>query len=190
MMKETILAVLIGLPPAVDSTETAAERSARLETVAAAIESASLEATCKGPYSGAHWCRPVWSGRREDLAALLVTQGWWESKFADRIGAGRCRSFECDALVLRDGRVIHRSRHYWQLQTSSFVPAYLWSQLVGTEYEPTTLAAYAAAIVLGEGLKRCGSVTGAISFYAGGGKCSWNGGASRVAMFRAVKSKL
>ena len=189
-MKEAILAVLVGLPPASDTTESAAILSARLETIAAAIESACLQATCHGPYSDAAWCTRVWSGRREDLAALLVTQGWWESKFAERIGAGRCRSFECDPLVLRDGRVLHRSRHYWQLQTSSFVPRHLWNDLVGTEYEPTTLAAHAAAVVLGEGLKRCGSVPGAISFYAGGGKCAWSGMTTRVAMFRSVRSKL
>jgi hypothetical protein len=121
---------------------------------------------------------------------LLVTQGWWESKFIRRIGAGRCKSFECDALVLRDGRVFHRSRHYWQLQTSSFVPPYTWNELVGTEYEPTTLAAHSASVVLGQGLKRCGNVSGAIAFYAGVAKCAWSGVPTRLATFRHVKSRL
>jgi hypothetical protein len=189
-MTHAILAALMALPAAVDPSESDVERVARYEVIAHAIESASLAATCQGPYSAASWCVPVWQGPRIDLVSLLITEGWWESKFLRRVGAGRCWPNECDAVRLRDGRIYHRSRHYWQLQQSTFVPKEAWLELVGIEYEPTTLAAYSAAVVLGEGLKRCRSVSGAIAFYAQPRSCGWSGATARNSTFEYVRGRL
>ena len=183
--------VLLSLPAYHADKESSEARFHRLETIARAIDSASLEATCTGPFADAdEWCRPVWGGSRAELAALLVAVAWHETRLARHIHEGRCAEYECDAVRLPDGRLFHRARSVWQLHASGLVPPPVWREIVGTAYYPTTRAAYAAASVLGAGVRRCGSVNGAVAFYAKGTGCRWSGAAPRVVLYRRIISRL
>lgn len=184
-MIEAVLAALLALNPA-----TLAGDPLRARVVAQAIDSASQEAVCAGPWEGADWCRAVWPGTRLELAAVLIVQGTRESAFAERVGAGRCERFECDAIRLPGGQVVHQARHYWQLHRSRLVPEPFWLTLRGTEFHPTADAALATARVLGAGYRACRSLEGAFAMAARGTGCSWVGSARRVAAVRHVESRL
>ena len=147
-----------------------------LTTVAEAISSASLAATCSGPWVTLG-CTRVWPGSRGDLEALLVVIGVRESGFRKRIAEGDCRKRECD-----NGR----ARHYWQAHVSSWLPLDSWSALVGADYYTTVVAAYVAARTLGSGLAHCGTIEGAVSAYARGA-CTWRGAAARVRDWERVR---
>lgn len=176
-----LLTVLLGLPPAYgDRHEPPLERAARMTNVAQGITSATEEATCTGPFTTSPWCKPVWGGSTQDLEALLVEIGDDETHFAKRIGQGRCARWECDG---------GHARHYWQNWVNAWVSRETWDQLQGTEVVPTTTAALAAATVLGEGLKRCRSIEGAIAFYARSA-CRWDGAKARYASFVRIRSAL
>ena len=164
----------------------------RARTIAAAIDSASLEAVCAPPWADSDFCQVVWPGTRTELAAALIVQGTLESGFAERIGAGRCRAFECDSIRLPGGRVVHLARSYWQLHASpTLLPLLEWASLRGVEFAPTADAAYAAARILGAGYQRCRSLEGGIAVYATGGpSCRWRGARSRAERIRLVEARL
>jgi len=134
--------------------------------IAEAVASASEEATCTGEWATLDFCTPVWSGPPEKLVVAEVAVGWFESGFQERIQAGRCRKYECDAKYGPGGVFLgHRARSYWQLQKTSFVAPF-WDDMVGSDPMPTFEAARGAARVLGAGYKRCHSLGGAVSWYA------------------------
>jgi len=189
MSPETILAALLSLPPAVYprglAPETAAEREARLRTVAVAIDTAAREATCEHAGEGA--CVRVWPGEADEAAALLVSIAWFESKLMLHVHQDRCRRDECDAYVTRWG-VVHRARSLWQVQSSRVVPASLWRQIGGTGLRETTMAARAALLVLGAAESRChAGLVGAVSGYATGRLCSWRGAWARIEVAKRVR---
>lgn len=161
----------------------------RAAVIAEAIHSATLEATCTGPFTGADWCSPIWpSNEPALLIGSLIKIGKDESGFLERVGAGRCRPEECDPLEIAEGVFVHRARHYWQCHSSRLVPE--WDELVGVEYWPTRQAAYAAARVLGAAYKRCGSLEGALALYATGRKCVWSGADDRARAARRIERRL
>jgi hypothetical protein len=163
----------------------------RARTIAAAIESASLEAVCAPPWADSDFCQVVWPGTRTELAAALIVQGTLESGFAENVGAGRCRPKQCDSIKLPGGRVVHLARHYWQLHASpTLLPLLEWATLRGVEYHPTADAAYAAARVLGAGYRGCRTLEGGIAAYARGSGCQWGGAARRVRLIRTVEARL
>jgi hypothetical protein len=177
-----LLHTLLSLPAYHLDRETPDERLERASTTADAIASATLEATCTGPFTGADFCVPVWDGERLELAALLVAIGWHESTFAKHVGAGACKPWECDG---------GRARHYWQTQAGPRLPRAEWLELEGVEYYPATRAAYAAARELGFGYRRCKSIEGAVAFYARPKTgCRWPGAAARAATYRRVLGQL
>ena len=200
-MTDKILAAMLALPLAHYPTgldpETAEQRTARFEVVAAAVETVSREATCTtlDPVEG---CTPWWpAAQRDELAAMLVTLAWWESKFVLRVHAGQCRNDECDALKLSGGGVIHRARSLWQVQRNPrLVSRTEWVTLLGTSQEATTTAARVAARVLAGGRGRCakgqerGWEAPAVASYATGSSCSWSKAPRRVAVYRRVLTGL
>lgn len=195
----TLCATLAHAAPSVEAIEKAlvdlnrpalAGDLPRARTIAAAIDSASLEAVCAPPWADSDFCQVVWPGTRLELAAALIVQGHFESGFAENVGAGRCLPFQCDSIKLPGGRVVHLARHYWQLHASALLPLLEWATLRGVEYHPTADAAYAAARVLGAGYRGCRSLEGGIAAYARGSGCSWAGAARRAKMIRQVEARL
>jgi hypothetical protein len=189
-MVEAILGALLALPGLPLRGETQEAWHARAEVIARAIDGATLHATCEGPYRESEGCEPVWRRERSQLAAILIVQGYFESRFAARVQAGRCRRDECDAIWLPGGRIFHRARSYWQLHASPLVPWAEWRNLSGTELSPTSDAAYAAARVVGYGYSRCDSIDGAIAIFATGRSCRWSHVSRRAWMIRSIALEL
>lgn len=110
-------------------------------------------------------------GTRE--AASLLTIGFWESGFQPRIQAGQCEKWECDPYRGRDGQIHHRARSYYQLWASPIVPRADWDRLLGLDQPTVDFASVVAFRVLRRGFRACGTVTGALSYYAVA-KCKWS----------------
>ena len=161
-----ILAMVLALPPAYTDADEP-DRQVRMTTIAHAVHQATERASCTGQWQEAG-CEPIWTGRPEDLAALVVTKGWWESRFARNVHAGQCKPYECDP-VSRAGRVVHLARTPWQFQKTGY-SAPFWADMVGTDLEPTRNAAWVASIILSRGYSACRSFQGAIVWY-GRGRC-------------------
>lgn len=111
-------------------------------------------------------CSPVWYGSPKDLAFLLLTQAYFETRLAAHIHAGACRVKlgECDG---------GKAASLWQLHHGRQLSKERWKKLSGTSFPPTARAAYEAARALGRGRNHCRSMAGAISLYATGKTCSW-----------------
>lgn len=178
---QVLLAILLSLPRFHADTETAVEREERLTTIARSIHEASERATCAGAYDAPE-CERLWPGSTKELETLLVTQGFMESRFAQRVHEGRCqvRIGECDG---------GRARSVWQLQASGLVPREAWVNLEGTSYERTRAAAWYAIQVLYRARNACGSIEGAISRYATGRSCRWTPAKKRVDFYRRLLAR-
>jgi len=180
-----ILSMLLSLPPAyVDRDET--DRGERMQTIAEAIAHVSDRATCTDPYDDPR-CQPIWNGSELDLAALLVTKGWWESRFAKNVHEGKCGPEECDATRLRNGAIVHRARSPWQIQRTSYSEA-LWDDMQGSGFEQTRNAAWVAARILSDGKHKCRSNFGALSWYAVQ-KCSSQMAKNRLFTFEKLTKR-
>jgi hypothetical protein len=181
MTPAIVLTMLLALPPAHEDRNEP-NRVERLSVIADAVAQSVDRATCEG-YSP---CTPIWTGAPRDLAALVVTVGWWESRFARNVHAGKCRPYQCDAVRMPGGYVVHRARSPWQLQRTSWAES-VWTKLEGVELVETRNAAWTATRILAEGSRRCQSVSGTVGWYACG-RCSWSGGPRRAATVRKLVS--
>ena len=129
------------------------------------------------------------SGGDARLGALLVSVGFHESRFVDRIQAGQCRRYECDSFVLPSGEVRFRARSFFQLHRHAAASGDEWRRTTGLATENVSTAAAVAARVLSKGLRACGSSPGAVAYYATG-RCRWSGARSRVALAQRVERRL
>lgn len=153
-----------------------------MNIIARAVSQAASRASCTGIYSEAK-CEPVWLGSETKLAALIVTKGWWESRFASNVHRGKCRPDQCDPM--RVGKVIiHKARSPWQLQRTGYSES-MWANLVGAELKPTRNAAWVAAKILSEGKRRCRSYYGALAWY-GVQRCDWSGASGRYTTYKKL----
>lgn len=187
-----ILAVISTWPgawyPPDAEPETPVEREKRYATIAVSIEEATNLATCHERGE----CDPIWIGSRDELAGVLATQGWWESRFAWHVHAGFCRLTigECDAARTADGRLYARALSVFQLQQSLMVPTRVWKRIAGTSYAHTRLSAIAAARVLAHARRRCAKgeptwwVSPTIAAYATGHTCHWSRAGVRARWYR------
>jgi hypothetical protein len=159
-----------------------------MSTIGRAVVEVVMRARCAGAYAVPAYavpaCKPIWFGGEKELAALLITKGWWESRFAKNVHEGKCDSNECDAVKLRDGGVVHRARSPWQLQRTAYSDPE-WPTMVGTSFEATRDAAWAAAKVLAEGQRRCKSARGALSWY-GWQRCEASGVGNRLVTYERL----
>lgn len=176
MMRGILLVLLSLLPWHGDRHESA--RAERLWRLAWAIDVAAERSVRSGE----------WTGSRRELAALLIVQGYWESRFARHIHAGRCGPLECDPYRYQ-GQLLHRATSPWQIQFSGVVPPSEWRTLAGEDLESTTRAATAAARVLSRGRSSCRSLEGTIAAYAGV-RCRWSGARARARHVRTVEAEL
>lgn len=184
--KTKVIDLLTTLPVSCYDTETPDERLVRLNTIASAIEKAAAKSVCEGVDEN-NPCTPIFRGSKNEMLILLVTIGFWESRYSQNVHEGKCKPWECDPMVQKDsqGRTIkitHRSRTNWQLQYNDSIKNE-WPNMVGTSQEATDLAAWASAKMLSKGYNSCGTIWGAISKYAGVKHCKWEKGKSRVDFF-------
>jgi len=182
-----ITAILLSLEPAYYSdNETWDERSARMEVIATAIDDASSKATCADKYDTSD-CSATWPNSKKSLALLLVTQGYWESKFAKNVHDGKCRSYECDAHVT-NGNILHRARSPWQIQRTGLVTKEEYQKMNSSSQEGTTMSANVATRYLALGMKSCKTTLGAISIYGGVKMCNWSGARPRDAFYKKLSN--
>jgi hypothetical protein len=188
LLHETLFLLLLGLPPHRLDREDAEARGARLQVIAEAVADAAEEATCGGAYQSKK-CSRMWPGPAIDLGVLLVTQAYEESRLAKNVHEGRCRPFECDPVRnAYTGEVKHRARSLWQIHRIGPVEQE-WHQMEGVEYDSTRAAAWAAAKILTRGYRACGTIEGAISQYAGVGRCRWQRATSRSQLFLQLRAR-
>lgn len=178
-----ITMVLLSLNPSYADEESWENRTGRMEIVAKAIDDASAHATCEGAYAGAG-CEKKWLGNKKELALLLVTTGFWESRFAKNVHEGKCRKYECDAYKVAN-KVYHRARSPWQIQKTGLVSNEEYDQMTSATYESTKVSANVAVRYLAVGMTKCKTIKGAISSYAGAG-CDWKGAKPRLAFFNSL----
>lgn len=147
------LRVLLSAPRHVsDLEEDDGQREERLKEIAAAIDAATPHAHER---------------------ALLLSVGWWESRWAAHVGSGAVRG--------DDGR----AAGYWQQ----------WglddeTGLDGHAERALMLLRYHARRCGRPGLATLASVHAAVSGYATGSKCSWSGARKRVRTWRSVVARL
>lgn len=106
-----------------------------------------------------------WPGSKRELATLLLTVAWHETRLSLRIHDGRCKPFECDH---------GRARGLWQLHTHASLPRDRWLTVAGLDEQSTLNGAAEAALALTRSRHMCrqrGSdwVASTISAYAGRG---------------------
>jgi len=185
-LAQYLLLVLLSLPNAHRDTESWTEREQRMGTIAMAIDAASSRATCTKPYD-TEVCKPIWPGKKKELALVLLTKAWWESRVAQNVHEGRCFDHECDAYR-KNGYIVHKARTIWQIQKTGYVSDKEWNTMVGTDFESTRTAAWVATRILSHGKTRCGSTYGTFSYY-GRGRCSWEGAHKRVRFYNKLLPK-
>ncbi len=185
LLRELLLLLMLGLPAPYHEHENVESRRARLGVIAQAITDASSRATCSDPRMAGE-CEKIWPGKQRDLALLLVTEAYWESRLALNVHEGNCREFECDPYRSRHGSVVHRARTLWQMQYTRPIESE-WNHMVGTDLASTRTAAWAAAKLLASAYRGCGSISGAISRLSGNGRCVWSGADRRIKLFEHLQ---
>jgi hypothetical protein len=179
---------MLALPAHNLDHEDASARKERLSIIAQAISDASMHATCSLQYT-AEDCSPVWPLRPVDLGVLLLTQAYAESRFAKNVHEGNCRPYECDPIRnANTGVVTHRARSIWQIHHIAPIETE-WPQMLGSDLQSTTAAAWAAAKLLSRGYRACRSISGAIAAYAGLGSCYWSQANSRAKMYVSLRER-
>ena len=179
MYKEALLSAAMSFHAWYGDVETSTARSTRLDTIATAIDQATELAVCGSGTPDD--CQRLWQGDPRELAFLLLSQAYFETRLALHVHAGRCRAEqgECDS-----GKAIS----LWQLQAGYHLPEDEWRTLSGTDLDSTRQAALEAARALGRGRRYCGSIRGAISLYATGRSCNWEPAQGRSRFVRRLLS--
>jgi hypothetical protein len=179
--------MILSLEPSYGDNEAWEARTERMKIVAHAIDDAANKATCSADYAIPS-CEKKWAGSKKELAVLLVTKGYWESRFAKNVHEGKCRAQECDAIVVA-GKIQHLARSPWQIQRApSLVSVEEYKQMNSATIEGTKVSANVATRYLSMGLNTCHNIKGAISMYGGAG-CNWEGSAGRYSFFNTLMAK-
>jgi len=106
-----------------------------------------------------------WPGSKRELATLLLTVAWHETRLSLRIHDGHCKPFECDH---------GRARGLWQLHAHASLSRDRWLTVAGLDEQSTFNAASEAALALTRSRHMCRQrgadwVASTISAYAGRG---------------------
>jgi len=108
-----------------------------------------------------------WPDSKRELASLMLTIAWHETRLSLRIHDGRCKPHECDR---------GRARGLWQLHVHRSLPKERWLRVAGVNLEATRHAAHEAAIALVRSRRMCAVATrgrewvgATLTAYAGAG---------------------
>ncbi len=171
--KATLVALMMTFPTwrEYDQGETKEARQERFETIVApAMIQASEEV--------------IWSRGKDQMILALVTEGYFESRFARFVHNGEClkKKGYCD-----NGRAIS----IWQLQKGQGQTREEWLGLGHMTLDSTTKAAKEAAKRFANSYSTCKlSLNGAFSLYATGNSCSWSRAKVRVRTMERLESKV
>jgi len=179
----------MGLPAHRLDNEEPGARQGRMQIIATAIADVSLRATCSEQYADED-CKTIWPRSPAELSALLVEQAYSESRLAKNVHEGQCHAWECDPVKsTHTGKLRHRARSLWQIHRSGPVESE-WEQMLGADLAATTAGAWAASKLLSRGYRACGTVTGAISRYAGLDSCRWSEADKRARLYAALRERV
>lgn len=200
-LQNTIFALLLMLSPHIeDKDEPDNDRSQRMQIIASAITDASRDTICNGTQDP-NYC---WNGTEQELAVLLTTKGWFETKYNKRLHMGKCYDQECDpiwkSITDKHGKTTRivvgwRARTPWQIHYQQFMPKSEWAEMIGDSKKATYLAASNAAKILAFGMNRCGGystenkIERAMAMYATGKHCSWKGTKNRMYVYQSLMKK-
>lgn len=200
-LQNTIFALLLMLPShKEDKIESDNDRTQRMQIIATAITNASRDVICNGTQDP-NYC---WNATQQELAVLLTTKGWFETKYNKRLHAGKCYDQECDPIwkstTDKHGKTIKtvvgwRARTSWQIHYQQFMSKEEWTEMIGDSERSTYLAALNAAKILAFGMNRCGGystenkIERAIAMYATGKHCSWKGTKNRMYVYQSLMKK-
>lgn len=143
MIAESVLAWILSLGVySRDKTPELADRKAEQAAIVAdAIATATEEVA-------------GWPGPKRELAAILTTIAWHESRFSLDVHAGRCRPRECDP----DSHGRARARGLWQIWRPYKMPDHEWELLAGLDPESTRFSAVVAARIVVRSRRMCRSL--------------------------------
>lgn len=91
-----------------------------------------------------------WPDSKRELASLMLTIAWHETRLSLRIHDGRCKPLECDR---------GRARGLWQLQAQRSLPRERWLLVAGLNPEATDGAAREAARFVVRSRRMCAVAT-------------------------------
>jgi len=137
-----------------DRKEDPKERQDRFTQLTQAQWDVVDELTCTGSYANADdhqesdgpLCVVQFPGKKEHLVTMLMTAGFWESRFSRRIQAGDCKEGECDG---------GRARSVYQVQNNGTFPSELWENAEGLDWDSTRSATKASALTLSAAYRAC-----------------------------------
>jgi hypothetical protein len=112
-----------------------------------------------------------WTDGDIPLAAIAVSVGWHETKFLERIQAGRCFAWECDRGFARGYFQPHKD--------ASLLARERWDDLVGLGEHNIDAQVEVVIQKLRRGRSVCRTLGGAASYYARG-DCRWAGANKRA----------
>jgi len=140
--------MLMQLGPHSVDTETEAQRSARMSTLAFTMVRSAEAATCNGEWKKPD-CKRLFKGDIAEAVVAQYTIGRFESYFAQHIHEDKCRLEigECDAGL---------AKSVFQLQAYAPLTKETWKEIGGTDRESTQKASWAAMRALARA-KRCGA---------------------------------
>jgi hypothetical protein len=181
-----ITMLLLSFEPSYSDKETWEQRTARMELIATAIDDAASKATCSDKYEDPK-CQKTWLQSKKNIALLLVTKGYWESRFAKNVHEGNCRVDECDSYRV-NGKTHHRARSLWQIQKTGLETHEEYAQMNSSSIEATTMSANIAVRHLVLGMNKCRTILGTIALYGGAPSCDWSGAVPREAFYKRISS--
>jgi len=134
---------------------------------------------------GAQLAGEEFPGTQEELVALLMTAGWWETRYNKRIHAGNCHADECDG---------GKARSVYQIQMNGTYPDEIWEDSVGLGMVPTFFATMGAGLSFSAAWRACHEAYGIRGVWAayGIGRCdgSFPHLISRVRWYEKVLARL
>jgi hypothetical protein len=170
-LTEAILAVALSLPSHAGK-EREEDYAYRLGIISSAIAHAAEATVCTDESTG-----PCWPGDAPELASVLLELGYAESGFARSVHLGGARKDVGGWAI-----------SLWSLHSWTLVPYAEWRTLGG--FDGTERSAVAAARVVSWARQRCRSTYGAISLYATGKSCTWQGARQRARMARRFTARI
>lgn len=137
---------------------------ARLVMVSDLQREVSEQLTCSEAYASES-CERRFAGTAQELRRLLVTAGWWESRYGLRFHANDCKPNECDG-----GKAVG----LYQIHDQLFFPDGLWESAKGLSRDATYSATLGAGLAFSQAWSACKSkhgIRGVWSAY-GRGNCT------------------
>jgi hypothetical protein len=138
---KVIFTILMLYPPNQYDTETLEQRTVRMGTIAVSMDDTADRALCLGRFK-TKGCKVIWRGTKTELALAMITRGHFESRFAQNVHEGKCKSWQCDPIK-KKGRKYFRARTVWQLHREGKSQDE-WDGMIGTDMIATNMAAWAA----------------------------------------------